>query len=254
MKRVFKALAAFFIVALVFIVSLVVNMPAVFVVRQLETLSPQATQVVQLQNVGGTVWQGNGTLIAPGVKGALSWHLRPLGVFQGALPVEVDYRDNSLALNLVAEAGLGGTVTLAGGGWAELSMLEPMLKPNRIEVGGRVDVKDLNIQADLESQWLKSATGQLSWPGGPVSYPVGAEMQSTTMPPLGGELTMEGDVLHLAINQADTHGNLIDIRIDKTLLARVEARRRLVNILGLPFNGKAADDAVIFKVQQRLGQ
>lgn len=254
MKRVFKGLAAFIVVALVFIISLMVNMPAAFVMQQVEGIVPQAAQTVKLQNVTGTVWHGQATLVAPGVTGAFSWQLQPLGLFRGALPLDVTYRDAALSLALTAEAGLGGEVALMGSGWADLKMLEPLLKPNRIEVGGRVDVKALNLVADLESQWLHAASGQLSWPGGAVSYPMGVDMQSTTLPPLSGTLALEGDVLHVSINQADTRQNLIDVRVDKTLLARVEARRRLVDVLGLPFNGKAAEDAVIFKVQQRLGQ
>jgi hypothetical protein len=252
-KPVWKTLFATLLVVLVFALSLLTSMPAAFLVGQVEARVPPDQRPLSLKMARGTIWDGKGLLTGAGIRGELAWTIRPSGLLHGVLPMHLKFTDPDVNLQALVTAGVTGKVWIEGDGQVGLKVLRPVLQRHGIDIPGQVMVRRVAASVDIGKRWLTEADGLLESEGGDVSFPMGSEKKTARVPPLKGMLAMENSTLLLSINMASTGNNLLEIRLDKDQMARVSVRKRLLDELNLPWGQQSAEDAIIFKVQQRLG-
>lgn len=254
MKWFWRGLVATVVFVMAFAAALVCYLPAAVVVDQLQKQQPAMLRPLGLAGTRGTVWDGQTSLQIEGQRLQLSWELLFAGLLSAELPLALRATGDDLSLAARISMPLDQQLGVTGGGRLALSLLDPMLKRHRIEVPGEVEIQGLVLVMDPDTRWLKSAAGRLSWPGGRVSFPAGREIQESDVPELLGSLLMDGQDLVLNIVEAAGQEGLIGIRVGADMVARVEVRRRLLDVVGLPWSKQSAPDDVIFRVQQRLGR
>lgn len=247
-----KGLLLFLVAVGCYAVGLVVSLPTAFVLQQLEPKLPRGGMPLHLTDPQGTLWNGQATLSAKPLEGRLAWVVQPGGLVRGELPLSVDFLAAGTALTVQLIGHLDRDVQATLAGRLALAALDPMLRQHQLSLPGEVNLQAVRLDYDAGTAWLRQAEGRLDWPGGEVSYRAGREQRVTQVPPLTGVLSLQGEDLHLAIDLAETGKNLIEIRLGRDGTARVEVRRRLVDVLQLPVRQTGTEETIVFKVQQRL--
>lgn len=254
MKWIGRLVLITLLVSVVFVAGAIWHMPAAFLVDQARVQAPQVFRQFQLSGTRGTVWNGRTLLSVQGQVLDLDWHIRPLGAISGAVPVSLRVEGDALNLSGDAAFRFDQSVEAELSGAIALSVLDDVLKRQGIEVPGAVRLSGLSTRVLPQQQWLAETRGKLAWPGGTVSFPVGQELETRDVPALEGDLTQEDNELWLRIRQKGLPDLLMDIRVTPDQRAFVQVRRRLLDVVDMPWSERSAPDDVIFKVQQRLGR
>ena len=253
MKVFRNALVIFAIVGSVFCVSLLSSLPAAFVVRQVDKRVPLSQRAFELKMATGTVWDGRGWLSVGELGGELVWRATPAGLLRGSLPVALQMAGTDLELQALLALDPRGSVELrSGAGHFGLRRLDPLLQRHGIQIEGDVVIAEASARVERRSGWPSAALARLDWAGGEVRFPVSGQNRSARLPALKGGLDLQGEDLVLLVDLASSGSNLLEIRLQRDLVARIHVRKRLLDELGLPWAQQVDADTIIFRVQQRL--
>lgn len=245
-----------FLLVLLFVmtwlVALVVYLPAGWVWAQVarEVAVPD---VVEVQQVGGTVWSGDAWLRVQGLPLRLSWQLQPGSLIHGFVPLEWRLHSPGSEAEGSVTAMLDGRVRM-------------LLRRARVDLE-EITAHDLGIQPlripgvmTLESffgvwgpeQGFGSFQGKGQWPGGSVTWPMGGQPRQSRMPPIEGHLTSNNGQPELVLMEQGTSDPAVRLVVDASGRAEVELYKRWIDFLGLDFAPDAAPGDVVFRVSQQV--
>lgn len=241
------------IVGAVFLVSMLNSLPASVAIRQIDKRVPVTQRAVHLKMATGTVWAGRGWLTFEGQGGELAWRAAPLGLLRGALPVSLELVAPDLQVQAELALSVGGDAQLrSGAGRIGLQRLEPLLQRHAIRISGDVVMTQATALVGLRQGWPSVVDARFEWAGGEVAFPLAGNQRTAQLPPLKGALTLQDEELVMLVDLASSGSNLLEIRLQRDLVARINVRRRLLDELGLPWSQQSDADTVVFRVQQRL--
>jgi general secretion pathway protein N len=182
--------------ALVYLICLILTLPAATVVHYLPVKLP-----VQIARVSGTIWQGKAVSVRwqDLELSQVQWQFHPLSLLKGQSKLSFSF-GQGLAL-----AGKG-TVSLSPWGWQAddvritaplplLMELQPMSLP--VDAGGEVDLR--LTHASSSEPWCEAIDGQLYWLAGELSTPIGTLSPQT----MAAELGCDAGLPQLVVNHKD---------------------------------------------------
>ena len=152
---------------------------------------------------------------------------------------------NIIARVVVEPHGL----TLSGGnGVIDASFVNSMSEGIGLTFPGEIALS--NIEGTTSTRWFTSATGDLDWQGGTISTRTPDGMISYSLPPLTGQLSMEGEKLKLTL-QHDVN-NFMDISLGRDGWAKVDIYKPLFRHAGLNIPGGDDLPDPVVQVEEKL--
>lgn len=250
-----KPLRFFFLVLVLVItwmVALVIHLPAGWVWAQVARQVP-VPEVVEVQQVGGTVWSGDAWLHVQGLPLRLSWQLQPGSVIHGFVPLEWRLQSRGSRAEGSVTTMLDGRVRVllrhARVDLAEITAHDLGVKPLRVP--GVVTLESFFGVWDPE-RGLSDFQGQGQWPGGTVTWPMGNQVRQSGMPPIEGQLTSSNGQPELVLMEQGSSQPAVRVLLDAGGRAQVELYKRWIEFLGLDFAPGAAPGDVVFRVSQQV--
>lgn len=231
----------------------VLQMPAAWL---LEKYAPNSPYV---QHVSGNLWQGSAVWQVPvttvPLAGSVHWSWQPWQLLLGKVAADVDINTGQTRLN--------GQLKIGRGVWQVVDMSGKIAPETLASVvnwqlpNTPIQVNAISLQRQFGSQALTGftqAAGQLTWVGGEVSYPNGAQAYHITMPAVHAQLSTEQkddkSLLHMSLldNQDKRLG---DFYLDNDTMLDVSLTQRLLE--NMPeYKGQAPQDTPVVSVRQPL--
>ena len=236
-----------FIGTLVFLCVAIALAPARLIARGLE-----GVEDVELLETRGTVWQGDSRLLVQGRDmGALSWrfdassllrltpgHLwalqHPAGPLDGHASVDLAQAHVIVRGTLGAEA------------------VNPWLQPYDISLTGNFTLTDVSIDLDHDSGRVRRVAGSVDWQGGRVGYTLGGLLKSTSLPPLQALLHTPETIPMATVRATGETTPLMIAQLGDSGFVKVGITKLLTDMLGNPWAGNAADDAIVLEVEEQF--
>ncbi|WP_077530710.1 type II secretion system protein N [Vreelandella utahensis] len=247
-----RAFLLVLLLSLTWLTALVVYLPAGWVWAQVARQVP-VPEVVEVQQVGGTVWSGDAWLRVQGLPLRLSWQLQPGSLIHGFVPLE-------WRLNSPGSQAEGSVTAMLDG------RVRMLLRRARVDLE-EVTAHDLGIQPlsipsvmTLESffgvwrpeQGFGGFQGWGQWSGGNVTWPMGDQPRQSRIPALEGRLTSNNGQPELVLMEQGTSEPAVRLVMDAGGRARVELYKRWIDFLGLDFAPDAAPGDVVFRVSRQV--
>jgi len=245
-----KLVLLFLLGALVYVVALVILVPAGWVWQQASahvTLPPQ----VQVQQVSGKLWDGAAGVVVAGYPLRVDWALGwpSLGVMTLPVAIELDTAQSSLQGDVTLGWPLSAALDASGHiGVAEFRDLIRRSRGAMIE--GEVSIE--RLQLAWADNRIARAEGLARWPGGRVTWPMGEQTGSADFPPMQANLdTVEGGV-ELKIAEQGGDGPAAQANLLWNGMTEIRVYKRMVDLAGQPWSDSASPDDVVFRVRQPL--
>ena len=197
----------------VFIGFLLFMAPASSVHRYFQDDLGQHIPDVNLTDISGSAWQGDGKLHFrqfPPVT--LSWTLSPFRLITGAADMTARAAGKGL------RADLSGTIETDGGEVSTLTAsidsdyLNQVTIPYGLDLSGDIQLEQAKLK--FNRQWLSSADAQLHWTGGIVHIETPEKIHTVKLPRLDGVLSMDGQNLILNVTESGTEMMSITLKPD----------------------------------------
>tara|TARA_R110002126_G_scaffold110116_5_gene247179 strand:- start:461 stop:1219 length:759 start_codon:yes stop_codon:yes gene_type:complete len=239
MQRLLKFKTVLLLAVMVFLLTLLGNLPASLVWRQ---VAPSLPAQVKLQGITGSLWQGQvANMQVEGVdQGALRWDWRPSGLFKGQLALDLDWRPRNSQVSATLRLGFGSLVLEQVTGRLDARSMAAVNKAPFILTGDwLLDIPELKLE-DFER--VVQAHGRIAWQGagGGLPEPLG-------LGNLAAQLSSENDWLMMTLS-SDQSGPLgltgtakwrpaQALQLDTRLQARAHAEAGLaegLKLLGRP--------------------
>lgn len=238
--------------ALMFVICVMVQMPAAWIIQKYAPNSPY------LQQVSGNLWQGSAIWQLPqapagrsGLTGSVDWHWQPWKLELGRLSAKVTVTSG--------QTHLDGEVAMRRGGWAVTDMSGKVTQGTLAQLvnwrlpEAPIQVNALSLKND-KNKGFTDADGQLTWVGGEFGYPSAGKTYQLTLPAMRADLSAEQKGEHYLL-----HANLLDnkdkrlgdLYLDKDLMLDVNLTQRLLE--NMPeYKGQAPQDTPVVSVRQPL--
>jgi general secretion pathway protein N len=238
---------------LAFVVFLLATTPLPFVWSYLR---PQLGPLpVDVRAVSGTLWNARLQLADPlaGVLG-LDWKLSPLSLLTISPELAINLRAEQMSASLDIQLLPNGSLLVKNGkGYLEAAMLTPILRKNRAEFAGSLEISNLQLQLQLQQPLVFSkAEGRVVYSGGSASFPVDRKIVNSDIPMLVGDMGMDdkGGLL-MPVTTAD-RAAVSQLFVKQDGWGGIRIQRRLLDLIGLPWKGKEAPDSIVFEVSQKI--
>jgi hypothetical protein len=239
------------IIILLAVTLTVVFAPAALLRRALPEEGP-----VGLTTPSGTIWNGSGDLVVGGRSvGRLAWQIRPVTILQGALGYHLALSGPAQVIEADLALRPGGfTATLDG--TADAAWVNEWIGQYDINLSGRFTFESLQIDAPYAlirsaepSPAPGTATGRLTWSGGPVAYRLTGQDFAGTLPPLEARF---GDALEAVVFAVGNPTPLLSAELLANGFARVGMTRLLPKLLNNPWPGAGPDHEVVLEVEEQV--
>ncbi|OZG74115.1 hypothetical protein BTA51_09640 [Hahella sp. CCB-MM4] len=240
------------VAALSYLTALVLYMPVSFAWEYAQGVLPLQQLPVKVQQTNGTLWDGEALLNSSQLQGVVSWELSPLSLITSDSLIHIDFRSDRIELS--ANGALKGSenAEVNGNLVLDLAALNPMLRQHRLDLSGILTIQRLNALVDTSTGKPIQLTGQGKWAGGTVSYPMGRQVQSAVMPPLVGQITQKGQEIALEVAEEASGKAVMQAQLSPDGVAKIQIRRRLLDLAGAPWSGNSGPDDVVFRIQQKV--
>ncbi|WP_148212637.1 type II secretion system protein N [Hahella chejuensis] len=235
---------------LTYLAGLVLLVPVEFVWRQAGVPANQLP--VRVQKLQGTLWEGKALISHSWATGVLDWDVYPSGLLLMGDALALNFRANKIDID--AKAALDGfdQVRVLADGSLDLAALAPALRRHRLNLSGELKISGLDVTLDTNTGLPVRASGRAQWAGGPVTYPMGRENKTATMPPLQGLIKQEGEEIHLEVLDSTENKPVMSAQVTRDGTAKIQIRKRLLDLAGAPWSKQANPDDIVFRVQQRI--
>ncbi|WP_227498091.1 type II secretion system protein N [Moraxella macacae] len=204
-----------------------------------------------LQQVSGNLWQGqaNWQVDETGQKtlaGTLVWQWQPWHLLTGNIGMTVTVQSGS--------TNIQGSVKFDKNTiW--LNDFKGKISKDTLASFANWQLPDApiileNLALKKNELGFSDVTGDLSWAGGMLRYPMGGRTYPIDLPTMQGKLNAEKQRLHLAINTPQGQ-RLGDFFVDNDNMLDVELTQRLLKHMP-DYQGQGADDSVVISLRQPL--
>ncbi|WP_417686858.1 type II secretion system protein N [Pseudidiomarina gelatinasegens] len=235
---------------LVYFCALVVLIPAGWVWHQASSRVVLPSQV-QIHQVTGKVWAGAAVASVQGILVQLDWRLGLPSLSGLTLPVEFDARTAQSSLQGDLEVTWPASARLNARGSVHVPEFETLIRQS----GGAMlegDIAIDRLQLELADQNIRQASGYGRWPGGMVTWPMGAQTGSARFPPMEATLDSAANGVALTVMEQGGAGPAAVANILANGMLDLRVFKRMVDLAGQPWSGAASPDDVIFSVRQPL--
>ena len=242
-----------------FLLTLLITTPLHFVWQY---VSPVASQLpVRVSQPTGTLWQGSAKISAPTV-GELDarWKInQPYSLLYGQLNLDLTVDGETLnARGITRVSGLlqgdPSAIQLEDfSGYLDAVALRSLLGPQQISLDGEFELSGLNLDVALAENRLLSASGQLVYGGGQVTYPMQrGRNQSADLPVMIATLETQGDNIVVPVVTEDGLP-LGEGYLQQDGWGGLRVLRRAIDIAGQTWPDKqATEDTTVFEVSQKV--
>jgi hypothetical protein len=235
-----------------FLVFLVVMAPASSVLRIADDEFRQQLPELRLAGISGSIWEGSGTVQYrqfPAV--AVNWKLSPLPLLSRAVASSASFTAEGL------DAEIQSYVSTDQSAASTISYATALISGdyiNQVTLNYGLDLsgefKLTNARATIRGQWLSDLDGILNWSGGIVHIETPQQLHTVKLPPMVGNLTLDGDNVLLNIT-ADTD-EMIRISIKPDGWAEVAVNYAFMDLADLPLPGGTADSDPAILIEEKI--
>lgn len=207
---------------------------------------------LQVQQLQGTLWNGSGAVRVNNLNlGTLRWQFAPGRLLQAQAAFNYTLQGNNLDLSGTAGRGVSRWLLDANGAVQD-ALVNQALAPYEIRMTGDLAVQTLALAA--AGQRVAELTGNVAWPGGPVSYPAPGGQATRALPALRAELTLDGDNSEPLANVHSESVNypLLSLRVLNSGFVKISLTRRFTQIVGMPWPGSEPDHAFVLEVEEQV--
>lgn len=246
---IFMKLVNFKIIALVIVtycLAMVALTPLAWIAPYIEGRLSQYG--VQLENPRGTIWRGDSLVKIERLGEAnVNWDVQALGLVLLKLPIKFEVQNKDLQVDGTLSASFGGLALNQLTGYIDESAFETVYRSYRANLSGRLQLQDVAASVKW-SQELGDASGQLTWSGGPVSFPVGSSIESFDVPTIYGEL-MSDEQQWLLQARGSAQQTYLDAAVTRDGTATLSIKRELASDMSIPVPGSGSS---LFDVSQKV--
>ena len=151
-------------------------------------LAPMGVKVSQAE---GSIWQGSANVAERNIgQVQVDWDVRLGSLFLLSFPVDLQINNAHMNIEGLVSAGIGGLKLEGFEGHIDEKAAERIYKTYRADLSGRLQLSDVSANVSWGRK-LGDASGELSWSGGPISFPVGRSTQNFEVPMMLGEITSD---------------------------------------------------------------
>lgn len=235
---------------LVYLLVLVVRVPAGWLWQQASgyvRLPPQ----VQVQQVSGTLWDGAAALVVAGHPLRLLWQLRWPELSGPALPL--DLRLETARSHVQGRLWLSAPDAGRFRGQGQILVAEfgdMIRRSGGAMIEGEVAMERLHLA--WEGQQLEQAEGLARWPGGRVTWPMGAQTGVADFPAMLAQLGTGNGGISLSIRQEGGEGPAADVQLLRNGMMDIRVYKRMIDLAGQPWPDSAGPSDVVFRVRHPL--
>ncbi|KMQ74992.1 type II secretion system protein N [Marinobacter subterrani] len=248
-----KVFLLLFLGALVYLASLVFLVPAGWVWQQASGYVPLPAEV-QVQQVAGTLWDGEAGVVVAGFPLRVDWRLQAPSVTSLELPLNIVVESSQSSLEGDVTLGWPASARLDASGRVTVAEFEELIRQS----GGAMIEGDVTIDR-LEMAWadnrLTRADGLGRWEGGLVTWPMGDQRGQAEFPPMQATLDTvdagQGGV-SLTIARQGGDGPAADATILWNGMMELRVYKRMVDLAGQSWPDSASPGDVVFRVRQPL--
>lgn len=200
--------------------------------------SLQKVPDLKIGRVDGRIWAGSTELQYQGFPARVSWNLAALPLVLGQVSADVEVTGDGLDADFhVSANSQEGRITGA-------TAVVDARYINQVSVGYGLDLSGqfsfTSDEISFNNQWVTAAIGNLDWPGGIVHIETPERLHSVDLPPMIGEVSMDGEAVQLAINNERT--SMIDLSLKPNGWAAVGVSFAFIELAGLPIPLDARTD------------
>lgn len=225
-------------------------MPAQFAWSQLKDQVNLSGSGLKVLSVHGRVLDGQAKVRYRNIESIISWELDAAGLLSLSLPLDFDLASQVGDAEGAISLGLGGADLSVRKLDADLSLLTPALKRERVELSG--DLIARNIDVKWSDNRIAAASGKFSWSGGEVSYPVQRKTRQRDFPAFSGDVTTVEGVVNLGIRDAGGSFDVIEGTLDQDGVAFLKVTRKVLDIAQEPWPKNSTEQDVVFKIKKDL--
>lgn len=203
---------------------------------------------VSVSQVEGSIWQGQGQISERTLGNAkVQWDIQLLSLFLLKAPIDLKVSNSYADLEgTVAISPFGLSVSELSG-YIDEKAFQSVYQPYRADLSGRLQLS--GVSADVSwGRKLGDASGQLSWSGGPISFPVGRSVQSYQVPTMLGELTSD-DSQWLVDIKGQQDQQFIQAYLTREGMGTLSIKRVLATEMNIPLPGGGSS---LFEVSQQV--
>lgn len=232
-----------------FVVFIIAMTPASFVHSALEDELAQNLPELQLHNIHGTVWQGEGTLDLYHLPPLdVSWYVPILSLVTGDINTHVKLQANGLSATMEIELDTSGGLVNNLSANVSSDYLNQVTAEYGLDLSGEVQIDDAMVSFDRS--WLSGADGKMNWTGGIVHIQTPEKVHTVRLPSFDGVLSMDGNRLRLVVQQSETP--MLDIEVKPDGWATVNVEQALVDIAQLPLPAAAPDEGPVIVIEEKI--
>ncbi len=233
-----------------YIAFLIATLPIGVIWGQVSPKLPLRQLQLDVNGLSGTVWNGEALISVRGIEGVLGWDVSVMGLFTGQLPIDLALKSHVGDIQTTVKLTIGGGEIYNTKGEVRLAAFNPILKGQRLTLDG--DVKIENLVLSYQGGQIAAASGLLNWTGGRVQYPAGRDTHENQFPPFVATLGQKADDVVVAIRDSQSSVNSIEADLDKTGMATVRVKRRLLDVANEPWPKNSSESDVVFKVRRKI--
>lgn len=221
---------------------IVLQLPAVWIISKV------APQQRMLQNISGNIWQGQADIHVQQLQATISWDTRPWELLRLRAAANVTLHSGQTQLHGVVAYGVGKNLYV--------QHVQGKVSPESFAAlmnwqwpSASVNVQDLTVHYKKQ-KGFQAATGQLTWSGGMLAYPMGQRAERIDIPPLVGTVLMEKEKLKVLLRDSQQQ-RMADISLGNDAMLDIQITQRL--LLNSPtYQGKAGLDTAVISTRQPL--
>lgn len=236
---------------LVYVLALLALLLASFVWQQLRP-QIQLPPGVSVTQVSGSLWSGAAAVALNGYPLRLQWQL---GCPMNELAAPIDWQLDSARSELQGKVTLAwpGDATVTARGTLVVDEFEALIRQSGgAMIAGVVSVERFQLQ--WQDNRVVSASGLGQWPGGLVSWPMGANTGQASFPPMQASLERTNGGLELMIAASDGNGPAAMARVLWTGMLDLQVYKRMLDLAAQPWPDTAQPGDVVFRARQPLLQ
>lgn len=235
---------------IVYLCSLIFWLPAGWV-WHLSKPYIQLPSAIVVEQVSGQVWHGAVRTNILGHSLNIGWHID--GLYNDGAVLPLSWTLSTPASHLNGQLRFPGFDTLAATARGSVNIPEFSAEIRRS--GGAIIEGDVTVDSfdlALSEGSVDSLNGRVRWGGGRVSWPMGGNTQSATLPPLKADIDEQQKRVDFLVSRQDNPDPLVSATLSPDGVMKIELFRRMLDLVNQPWSGNAAPGDVVFSVQQRV--
>jgi len=240
----------FLLALLVFGVAMAVWVPVGWLWQQMSPridLPPEIT----VNQVSGQLWRGAAGLTLAEHSARLQWELGMPSITGSELPVRFSLTTPSSRIDGDALIKWPGNARIRASGLVHVGEFEKLIRQYRgAMIAGNVEIDRLYLE--VFDNRIRQAEGIARWPGGLVTWPMGARRAQANFPPMQAALDTSNEGLALTVSEQGGGGPAAKAVLLGNGVMDIRLYKRMVDLAEQPWSDAASPDDIIFRVRQPL--